>query len=445
MTNALDLVVALLAAAAAASSARTSRHLSGLRRLGWCVLGVALALWSLGLLVLGGAAMIHGGRAGVGATWAAGLLVLPLAATLALMSMVDRRQSRATLVFDGLIIASSLFVLSLQSGLSTTHGAGAAGLSVAVSRVLPVCDIILATVAILLLSRHAESGRQALTPLAVAMLLLTFSDTAYAHLSGGVAAQTRWEWLDVGWPASFLLIIVSARRARLESRRQADSVLESPPGFGRSRWLGVALPYGPVIAVFCLILINLANGTPLTQPTRLASTGIGLLLIVRQLVALSENRSLLAAVGSTLRRLEYQSSHDELTGLPNRGHLTRCIEDTQRRPHPCGQGAVLLLNLDRFRQVNETLGHSYGDQLLRHVAHTLTATLPSEATLARLSGDEFGIFLQHADTAAATKAAELASQALQVPCLLDQVSFVIEATVGIACASPRTSADQIGR
>jgi diguanylate cyclase (GGDEF)-like protein len=443
MANALDMVLALLAAAAAAACARTAQHVSRSRRMGWCLLAAGLALWSMRLLLVSGAAIIRGGKADAGASWAAGVLVLPLAATLALVSMVDRRQSRAKVLFDGLIIASSLFVLSLQTGLSTIHPAGGPELSVTVWRVLPACDIILATVAVLLLSSHAETGRKVVTPLALAMLPLTLSDMAYSCVSGGVAGQTRWHWLAVGWPASFLLIMVAARRARLESRRQADSDLQMPPGLGRSRWLGVALPYGPVIAVFCLILINLANGTPLTQPTRLASTGIGLLLIIRQLVALSENRSLLAAVGNTLRRLEHQSSHDALTGLPNRLYLTRCIEDTERSQPPSGQGAVLLLNLDRFRQVNETLGHSYGDQLLRHVANTLTATLPSDATLARLSGDEFGIFLPTADTAAATRVAELASQALQVPCLLEQVSFVIEATVGIACASQQTSAERL--
>jgi diguanylate cyclase (GGDEF)-like protein len=128
----------------------------------------------------------------------------------------------------------------------------------------------------------------------------------------------------------------------------------------------------------------------------------------------SENQTL-AKVGNSLRRLEHHSTHDTLTGLPNRANLAARIEAELHSHDYFARFAVLLVNLDRFRMVNETLGHRHGDQLLIQVAESLHAALPPEATLARLTADEFAVLLPGADAPTATGMAERFGRDLQDP------------------------------
>jgi diguanylate cyclase (GGDEF)-like protein len=442
--DALDNVIELLTAAAAAvMCAITARHHSGSRRLGWWALSVGLAGWSMGQLLTCYDVLLRNREVAFPGPADLGFLLLPLAAMLTLLMVPygDRDQSRTRFVFDGLIIASSLVVLSLQTSLGDLVATRGQGLWMGLSWAYPVSDIALATVALLLLSRQSRPGRGVLGPLAISMLALSVSDGAYSYLAAS-DASSQWAWLAAGWPAAFCLIMVAARRSRREALLPVSEQELLPRELG-PHWMGMALPYGPAIVVFLFMLSKVITGAPPTQPTRLVCTGIALLLLFRQLVALRENQALLRTVGHALRRLEHQTTHDALTGLPNRGHLVPCIEAELQRRRSYGGCAVLLLNLDRFRQVNATLGHCYGDQLLIHVAETLTAALPPEATLARVDGDQFALLLPGVDVAAATRTVERLGQALQNPCLLEGVSFAVEATIGIAMASDHSSAEQM--
>jgi len=99
-------------------------------------------------------------------------------------------------------------------------------------------------------------------------------------------------------------------------------------------------------------------------------------------------------------RLIHEALHDSLTGLPNRAmlldRLRRCLEHCRRRgARPC---AVLFVDLDRFKNVNDSLGHAIGDQLLIEVASKLTRGVRPEDTVARLGGDEFAILLEHLES-----------------------------------------------
>ena len=144
--------------------------------------------------------------------------------------------------------------------------------------------------------------------------------------------------------------------------------------------------------------------------------------------------SLFSIVRGASRKLRHQALHDTLTGLPNRTRLyQRVARATTSVRAFGGLAALLLIDLDRFKEVNDTLGHDHGDLLLRDVAERLAGTLRRGDTLARLGGDEFAVLL--ADLPDRAAAAELAGRllaALERPFVVRGVTVQLEASVGIA-------------
>ena len=131
---------------------------------------------------------------------------------------------------------------------------------------------------------------------------------------------------------------------------------------------------------------------------------------------------------------EYQANHDELTGLANRKLLIlrtqEALSEAQERRQCVG---LLLLDLDRFKEVNDTLGHPTGDRLLQTVAYRLTHSVRPGDLVARLGGDEFAVLLpQVRDAASAREVAARLRVALAEPLRLDGMDFDLEASIGIA-------------
>ncbi|QVQ51619.1 EAL domain-containing protein [Spiractinospora alimapuensis] len=131
---------------------------------------------------------------------------------------------------------------------------------------------------------------------------------------------------------------------------------------------------------------------------------------------------------------EHQANHDELTGLANRKLLNAraeaALQEARRLDHLVG---LLLLDLDRFKEVNDTLGHPTGDRLLRAVAHRLTQSVRPGDLVARLGGDEFAVLLPHVrDSLSAREVAARLRVALAEPIRLEGMDFDLEASVGIA-------------
>jgi len=133
--------------------------------------------------------------------------------------------------------------------------------------------------------------------------------------------------------------------------------------------------------------------------------------------------------------LEFQASHDSLTGLPNRTQLHR--ETTQALRKIAGSGlclALLLLDLDKFKEINDTLGHRTGDQILKQVGLRLQEALSGcEALLARLGGDEFAIVLYRLDSDA--QAVEMAARILEhlrQPLEVEGIFLEMGGSIGVA-------------
>ena len=135
-------------------------------------------------------------------------------------------------------------------------------------------------------------------------------------------------------------------------------------------------------------------------------------------------------------RLAYQAFHDALTGLPNRAWFAAHLEATLARSRT--NVAVLFLDLDRFKVINDSLGHERGDELLVAVAARLRACAEPGAAVARLGGDEFTILLAGATAADARRLAWRILAALRAPLALAGREIVVSASIGIALGGAGT-------
>jgi diguanylate cyclase (GGDEF)-like protein len=133
---------------------------------------------------------------------------------------------------------------------------------------------------------------------------------------------------------------------------------------------------------------------------------------------------------------EHQALHDALTGLPNRtlfSHRIEAVLHAGRRSDRIA--AVMLIDLDHFKEINDTLGHHAGDRLLQEVAERLHASLGEFDTVARLGGDEFGVLLPDLpDPEAASAVAQTLLGQLREPFSIDGLTLEVDASIGIACA-----------
>ena len=140
---------------------------------------------------------------------------------------------------------------------------------------------------------------------------------------------------------------------------------------------------------------------------------------------------------------ERQATHDSLTNLPNRLMFERVTNQMLANGRPL---AVMLLDLDRFKDVNDTLGHAAGDALLADVGARLRAAVPEALCIARLGGDEFTVLLTDVDEATAVRAAEAARETLLHPLQVNSVDVSVDASVGVALAPTHgTSCDELLR
>ena len=150
------------------------------------------------------------------------------------------------------------------------------------------------------------------------------------------------------------------------------------------------------------------------------------LYLILALIAWSASRSLRRYAS----RREHEATHDGLTGLPNRAAFRTRAHDTVTAAGAAG--AVVLVDLNRFKEVNDTLGHHAGDELLKVVASRLSGTLAGAGTVARLGGDEFGLILPGVSRDEALGLLEKASGELGRETRLGDVDLRIEASFGVA-------------
>lgn len=148
---------------------------------------------------------------------------------------------------------------------------------------------------------------------------------------------------------------------------------------------------------------------------------------------LSQRKEAEQALLESRQELEYRANHDSLTDLPNRTQLHR-IAETLLNNDTCGLAALMLLDLDRFKEVNDTLGHHTGDLLLKELANQLRKALePFNADVYRLGGDEFAILhacLDNPDEA--RQLAKILTRTVRQPFEVDGVTLELGGSIGVA-------------
>jgi diguanylate cyclase (GGDEF)-like protein/PAS domain S-box-containing protein len=153
---------------------------------------------------------------------------------------------------------------------------------------------------------------------------------------------------------------------------------------------------------------------------------------IAHVIDITEQRS--AAI-----QLEWAATHDELTGLPNRTHF---MTELRRRvdESPTGAVAVLFIDLDNFKVINDSLGHAMGDHLLRAMASRLRTALRDGDLLGRFGGDEFMVLLEGSvDDDVARATAERLRREIAQPLVIDDTELFVTGSIGIALADARTS------
>ncbi len=237
--------------------------------------------------------------------------------------------------------------------------------------------------------------------------------------------------LDLLWFPAYFTLIIAARIREVP----AEELTTRPTGFqlGSLVWFSVSFP----VIHFSLTRLGLA--TPGLVPLR-ETLALVLLVLMAVMVVLyarlmrSENLRLEKERLQSQEQVKHLAFHDDLTALPNRRLLAdRMTLALSRARRYNWHLAVLLIDVDDFKTVNDTLGHDAGDEILRQLADRLRRSIRENDTVARLGGDEFVAIIEGLRTEAdATRAADFLTASLGAPYQLDSNQIRVTSTVGCA-------------
>ncbi|WP_221326881.1 bifunctional diguanylate cyclase/phosphodiesterase [Actinoplanes sp. L3-i22] len=194
------------------------------------------------------------------------------------------------------------------------------------------------------------------------------------------------------------------------------------------------LPYGMVGITFVVFFMMLPDQTS----SQMLGATVGVVVITclvagRQLVAFHDNSLLLGRLDVAMEELRDRASYDGLTRLANRTHFGDLMRD--RLMGDCdGDGAVLLIDLDDFKTINDTMGHASGDTLLVEVAQRLRSAVRADDVVSRLGGDEFAVLLPGASPDVAGRVCAEILRRLAEPIEIQHHTIVTRASVGVTQA-----------
>jgi diguanylate cyclase (GGDEF)-like protein/PAS domain S-box-containing protein len=552
----------LFSFAAGVAAVFRSRSHTGRVRLFWRRLGAASLAWAVGMAAWTWYESLRGLEVPFPSVADVGYLALPVLAGWALLTLplaAPTRAGRARTILDGLVVASSLLLVSWMLVLDSIVQAGGTVSSQVISLAYPVSDIVLITTVVYtwMRARHRQAVLPVSLPLiGVGLVALAVADSGFVYLTTS-GSYSSGNWIDLGWGAGFCVLVLAALRPGEEA---ADAEVEEVA----ARPLGNLLPYAAVGVALITSSLEVLQGETTGVVHFWIRTTIMVLLVARQILTLLENYALtrdlerrveartaevrasgerfaalvqhssdlvtvvdrsgtvvyqspssqtllgldaeamtgrpladvvapgsVADLAAVLRRaagnasrvqtvhstwrhadgrecqveitltnllanpsvaglvlntrditdrvsLEEQLTHqaftDSLTDLPNRALFKNRLEHAlSRRSDASPAMAVYFLDLDGFKGVNDTLGHSAGDDLLVEVAARLRSVVRPSDTVARFGGDEFAILVDDLpDDGDGTELAQRICDAIEAPITLVGDEVHISASIGIA-------------
>ncbi len=240
---------------------------------------------------------------------------------------------------------------------------------------------------------------------------------------------SRYHWLSAGQMAlDTLLVVAMVAVFALYDERTTWPLLAVPIVVAaiRHRLRGTLTVWAVTSASFAAVALHLPDRTVLTEDVPFA-VGMHLLIALVTGTQSAAFARQLTDLQATRIALQHRATHDGLTGLPNRARLA---EHADR--HAGEAMAVLLLDLDGFKPVNDRLGHAAGDDLLRQVAERLGRSLRPGDLAGRLGGDEFLVLLPHGDAATAATVAARIRAAICAPVRIDGHAVSVGVSIGAA-------------
>ena len=286
---------------------------------------------------------------------------------------------------------------------------GGRGVPLLLAMLYPMIDVALILLVVGQLVLRVRRSLEKAAVLCLGLTLFAIADLNFVtNLSGGTYGFNLVDGLL--WAAGFALIVEAACRPGTE-------VLKALP-----KRPGPLLMVGPAFIALSVLAVrpHTGLGPYLTWPAVLTLLAAG----GRLVLALREAKG--AAEAFALSRT------DDLTLLPNRRSVIARLDAELAGDRPL---ALMLLDLDGFKEVNDTLGHAAGDSVLQLAAHRMRQALPASVMIGRLGGDEYAIVMTSDDALALLETAQLILEVLQEPTLVEGIELTTNASIGITVRS----------
>lgn len=418
-----DLTLLCFGIAALVCAVSAARSNSGRQRRPWVFLAMGIGAWVLGVACWNYYNLILGLDATPYPLLGLLAFVLPISGCLALLyfPVGYTGQSHIRLLLDGVIVEGSLFLISwmlVMNRLYQDTRIDVAALNVTVAA--SVADMITLTVAIMVLVRARTGQRLVVSLLTAGLAVMAVADIVFVKV---IALHTYDDSRFVAalWAVAILILGVAALFGR-----RAGHV--TSPRTSLPSALSMSLPYVP------LILAGVVAGVTTRQsllmgPVVPIGMALVIVVLVRQFLVIADNRRLLSVVAD-------QAMRDPLTGLANRAlfhdHLAHAVSRHRRDKRPL---AVLSLDLDDFKVINDSMGHPVGDAFLKAMAERLNSCVRAADTVARVGGDEFVVLIEGAADDSHLVARRVVA-AFEVPFDVDGQELLLQPSFGLAVTTP---------